>query len=310
MRTGILLNAARRALLSCTAVLAVSACSTYSLEELRHTTPVSDPFQRMLAEMYLAFSESEAQQYDWSDSAYFADKGLLAAYGKPTEPEQPTAWNLPPNTQAEVGKARGELVAMLQSDIRARAPKLAAEAQFYFDCWVEQQEEDWQNEDIDACRTAYYKTMNAIQHPAGELADARTVRGEAGEEENSGAVNTGDASSDPSISTSFIVYFDSGSAKLNAESKRYVRQIVTDILADEEGYEIVLNGHTDTLGPDGFNLRLSESRVEAVRAHMVALGVPPVRISTFAFGKSDPKIPTADGVSEPRNRRVEIFVSP
>jgi outer membrane protein OmpA-like peptidoglycan-associated protein len=53
-------------------------------------------------------------------------------------------------------------------------------------------------------------------------------------------------------------------------------------------------------------MRLSQRRADAVKAELVKLGIPASEITTVAKGESDPLVPTADGVREPRNRRVEI----
>jgi OmpA-OmpF porin, OOP family len=67
--------------------------------------------------------------------------------------------------------------------------------------------------------------------------------------------------------------------------------------------------HTDRVGSDGANLQLSEKRAYSVQQHLVQLGLPKSRIEVFAFGETDPRTATADGVAEPTNRRVEIFLN-
>jgi outer membrane protein OmpA-like peptidoglycan-associated protein len=60
------------------------------------------------------------------------------------------------------------------------------------------------------------------------------------------------------------------------------------------------------VGSDAYNLRLSQRRAEAVAAELKARGIPSSEIAIHAKGKKDLLVPTADGVKEPRNRRVEI----
>ena len=67
-------------------------------------------------------------------------------------------------------------------------------------------------------------------------------------------------------------------------------------------------GHTDRLGQETFNDMLARKRAEMVASRLVSSGVPLERIEVAARGEREPLIPTADGVSEPRNRRVEIKV--
>jgi outer membrane protein OmpA-like peptidoglycan-associated protein len=69
---------------------------------------------------------------------------------------------------------------------------------------------------------------------------------------------------------------------------------------------IDVTGHTDTVGSDAYNMRLSRRRAESVAAELEARGIPSSEIAIFAKGKKDLLVPTADGVREPQNRRVQI----
>jgi outer membrane protein OmpA-like peptidoglycan-associated protein len=64
------------------------------------------------------------------------------------------------------------------------------------------------------------------------------------------------------------------------------------------------------VGAAAFNLRLSEQRAKAVADILLGEGVAAPRISTRGFGENFPRVPTRDGVNEPRNRRVEITLAP
>jgi outer membrane protein OmpA-like peptidoglycan-associated protein len=70
--------------------------------------------------------------------------------------------------------------------------------------------------------------------------------------------------------------------------------------------QIVVTGHTDTVGSDAYNMRLSRRRAESVAAELEAKGIPSSEIEIVAKGKKDLLVPTKDGVREPQNRRVQI----
>ena len=72
---------------------------------------------------------------------------------------------------------------------------------------------------------------------------------------------------------------------------------------------IVVTGHSDTAGSAAHNLELSERRAETVANELVGLGVPAADIATVGRGEDDLLVPTTEGVSEPRNRRVEVVVA-
>jgi OOP family OmpA-OmpF porin len=73
-------------------------------------------------------------------------------------------------------------------------------------------------------------------------------------------------------------------------------------------YEVEVIGHTDTMGTQPHNQQLSRSRAEMIRDRLVQNGINPKSISVAGRGSLDLAVKTADQVTEPRNRRVEITV--
>jgi outer membrane protein OmpA-like peptidoglycan-associated protein len=71
---------------------------------------------------------------------------------------------------------------------------------------------------------------------------------------------------------------------------------------------ITVIGHTDTSGPERYNMALSLRRANAVKDQLVRDGVPATAITVIGKGKSEPLVRTGDGVREPQNRRVEIIL--
>jgi outer membrane protein OmpA-like peptidoglycan-associated protein len=107
----------------------------------------------------------------------------------------------------------------------------------------------------------------------------------------------------------FDVYFDFDEYDLTPEGARVVDAAIA---AAKEGgpAEIDITGNTDLAGTAAYNMVLSKRRAITVRNYMVAHGVDPSEISVHWLGKSNPAVPTADGVRDPRNRRVEIVITP
>jgi len=104
---------------------------------------------------------------------------------------------------------------------------------------------------------------------------------------------------------SYLVFFDFDKSGLTPEARTIVDQAAAGAEAGKVT-RIELTGHTDTVGSDAYNLRLSERRAETVAAELEKKGIPAGEIAIFAKGKHSPLVPTADGVKEPQNRRVEI----
>jgi len=106
---------------------------------------------------------------------------------------------------------------------------------------------------------------------------------------------------------SFILYFEGGSERLTADSVAELTVIKREI-AERPASEVLVIGHTDTVGGAEANDNLSQKRATAVREILIAAGVPAQKIETAGRGERELLVKSADEVAEPRNRRVEISV--
>lgn len=111
----------------------------------------------------------------------------------------------------------------------------------------------------------------------------------------------------PVRARSFVVYFDGGAEALTAESVAELAMIKREI-AERPASEVMVIGHTDSVGGQDANDKLSLKRAATVREILVASGVPPQKIETAGRGEREPLVQSGDEVAEPRNRRVEISV--
>jgi outer membrane protein OmpA-like peptidoglycan-associated protein len=105
----------------------------------------------------------------------------------------------------------------------------------------------------------------------------------------------------------FVVFFDTNRATLTPADVQVVAQ-AAEAYRQTGTAQVVVTGHTDTTGSAAYNLELSERRATMVADELIRQGVPATDITTVGRGEEDLLVPTADGVSEPRNRRVEIVV--
>ena len=109
------------------------------------------------------------------------------------------------------------------------------------------------------------------------------------------------------VAKSYLVFFDFDRSAITPEAKRTIEQAAANAKA-AKATSINLVGHTDAAGPEKYNMALSLRRANAVKAELVKLGTPADEISVVGKGKSEPLVPTADGVREPQNRRVQIVL--
>lgn len=106
---------------------------------------------------------------------------------------------------------------------------------------------------------------------------------------------------------SFMVYFLSGSDDFTEESKSAIASMM-DELKQRPSPEVTVIGHTDKVGGDDQNDTLSLQRAGRLKELLVGMGVPTDSIDTAGRGSREPLVDTAEGVDEPRNRRVEVNV--
>jgi outer membrane protein OmpA-like peptidoglycan-associated protein len=110
------------------------------------------------------------------------------------------------------------------------------------------------------------------------------------------------------------VLFDFGRADLTSTARTKVRDIAEVLNNQAQGRRIAIEGHTDSIGSDAYNLALSERRAEAVAAALESGGVASRQLTTRGYGKRYPVAPNtnADGTDNPdgraKNRRVEVVI--
>ncbi|MBE9605886.1 OmpA family protein [Acetobacteraceae bacterium H6797] len=111
----------------------------------------------------------------------------------------------------------------------------------------------------------------------------------------------------PAPARTYLVFFDFDSAQLTDRA----RQITSEAAENSKRVQVTrieVSGHADRSGTPQYNQALSLRRANAVAAELERLGVSRSSMSIQAFGESRPLVPTADGVREPQNRRVEIVL--
>ena len=105
----------------------------------------------------------------------------------------------------------------------------------------------------------------------------------------------------------FILYFKTDQTELTEESSRDLPRILETVRGWSIPWVSVV-GHADRTGDTGHNDVLALQRAEAVRGLLMGQGLGATRIEVESHGENNPLIPTAKGVAEPRNRRVEVTV--
>lgn len=305
----------RQVLVLMVAGAGLAAC-TSTLDVAKQTTPVSDPFAKTLYGQYLALSQSEHEEYDRADRAQFAERALAAATGQPSQPEEVSAREIPVEFQGGLLAARRQLLEALDGGARSKAPEQAARAQAAFDCWLQEREENFQPDDIQACRDRFDAAM-AIVHAALTPAKA-APKSSAPAEAQKASPATKVAAAQPTkpikkpeqqLPMGFTVYFAFDSARLDPPALATIAKAAISA-TQKTAPSITVSGYADRAGSKAYNLKLSAKRAVAVASALKGKVDDQMQISVkiLEFGETRNQVRTADGVSEAKNRRVTIQI--
>jgi outer membrane protein OmpA-like peptidoglycan-associated protein len=111
----------------------------------------------------------------------------------------------------------------------------------------------------------------------------------------------------PERPLSFLLYFVRGTDALTEDSKGELGRMLEEV-SRRTAPDVLVVGHTDTVGAPQKNDKLSLQRAQRVKTDLVRKGIAASRVQASGRGEREPIVQTADGVDEPRNRRVEISV--
>ena len=224
-------------ILGAVAALALMAGCTSNIDSLSMAKGTGSPFTQALTTEYQAYTAEEKSEYDWGNADHFAKKGLLTATGANVEPEQLSDWDIPADKQAELASARTRLMTALNGGARDAKPADAAKAQARFDCWVEEQDEDHEDDKIAACKNDFMAAMDALENKQM----AQTMA--------------------PMTPGNYTVYFDWDKSVINPAGQA----VINDVLADAQKHapsSVSVTGYTDRSGPEDYNMALSLRRAE------------------------------------------------
>ena len=251
------------------------------MRQARAMRPTGDAFHRSLYEGYMEHAEYEygPLNMDYRDAIYEAEKAMVAAQGGTPTPTEMSERVEPSDKADELMQARQSLIAALAGGAPTAHPEEAGKAQSFFDCWMEQQEENFQPKDIAYCRDGFYANLQVIEQKPTQMPEM--------------------------VSLSTDVLFDFDKATLRSQYQPDLNRLA-DTLVKDTTVRVLVWGYTDTAGPPAYNQRLSERRAETVARYLQSKGVSRSRMEIKGWGETHLAVPTPDNTPEQRNRRVEI----
>ena len=188
---------------------------------------------------------------------------------------------------AEEAKRQAELTAAKEGQMKAEAEAAAVKAKAEADTLKAKEE---------AARAEAERSRRAAAELRAQLLDQFNRILETRDTPRGLVVNMGD------------VLFDFGKYDLRSEAREKLAKLSGIILA-HPGLTLAVEGHTDSVGGDEANQKLSEQRADTVRSYLIGQGLPEARISSIGFGKTSPIADNDTATGRQKNRRVEIVVS-
>ncbi|HSZ82816.1 MAG TPA: OmpA family protein [Polyangia bacterium] len=104
------------------------------------------------------------------------------------------------------------------------------------------------------------------------------------------------------------IFFDTDKATIQARSFSLLDEIAS-VLRERTTMTVRIEGHTDSRGTRAHNLKLSQSRADAVRQHFVGLGIEPSRMEARGYGPDQPIETNKTAAGREKNRRVEFIIT-
>ena len=267
-------------------------------------------FMDGLYQGYEALSKERTWATDLVDGEHFNHKARRAYRRSSVMADEIMDRNLLEADAAELAPALVRLRNAYDRGGRSVAPVQAATAQVSYDCWIEAAEganpddglfssSEARRDDVARCKGDFEAAIKRVE----EAADFRLT------EVAKAAPKPAPAPAPEAMDAPkpFIVYFDWD----RFDIKPAGFQVIDDAVAMANKLGIVdfsVTGHADRSGPEDYNLGLSLRRASAVRDALIERGVKSSGISLAGRGEVEPAVPTADGVREPGNRRVEIIL--
>ena len=266
--------------------LALAACAgNYDIDAVKNMPSKGSAFQKALHMEYVGLALMERDESDWGDAEFFNTRAMEAANGAGFGPQNVSDRAIPEDKVRALSAGRARLINALQSGNSSLNPKHAARAQAMFDCWMQEQEENFQPKDIAYCFAQFQAAMKKMAPKPMKMAAAKPM-------------------AKPAIPGPFKVYFSFNSDKLDSNAMTIVSSVV-EAAKQTGATSVILGGHADRAGKGGYNKMLSQKRIDAVVGALTKSGFGG-GLSQQSFGETKPDKATKDGAREQMNRRVEI----
>ncbi len=199
-------------------------------------------------------------------------------------------------------KQRQQQLAVQQAQDAAQQAQLAAQQEA-----LQRAQADAQRAQAEAAAANARAAQVAAEHSAQQATDQTEQMRERLKAQLSQVLQTQETARGLIVNLSDVL-FDTAKYTLKPDAREKLAK-VSGILLAYPGLKVQVEGYTDNIGGDQYNLTLSQQRGDAVRAYLVSQGVSPDNITATGYGMSNPVADNATAAGRAQNRRVNLVVS-
>ena len=277
--------------------ISIFGCSADYKKLINEEYNNNNSFNNTLIKEYKKKAVFEAEEmHDWNSAKLYSKKAIISAKGELIKPEIINKWDIKNNNNVNELMSAYDNLIIIYEDALSIDPINLAKSIVALDCWAEQEEEGWQTNHIQKCKSEFLNSMHLIYNKIKE------------DELISQKNNKDNKSSSLIINNNIeekIIYFDFNKHNISYENKL----IIKEYLLNKYYTQYLIIGHTDTLGTKEYNYKLSKARSLSVKEILLNFGINIDKIRIIAKGETDLAIFTPDEVRHPANRRVVIKLS-
>ena len=301
-------------------IFLINSCAHLRVQNLEKTSFDKNSFYQLLSLQYLQLAKFELyEMHDEIDADLFAYKSSLALNEKVFYPENPNQWKLPSKYADASEEYYKKIKNLINEKIYLKFPENFAVALAAYDCWIEQIEENWQIDHINLCFTKLKDNLDYISTSESKI--VKNLGDDSKKEDNihesvlqENINNNKDNSlrkeesqtSDSIYISNATVFFEFDKFSLTPSQIIKLELFVKTALANPD-MNILVKGHTDTVGTSNYNYGLSKKRANFIKEYLLKRNLKN-NIQIKAYGESKLLMITEDEVKEKKNRRAELYL--
>ena len=303
-------------------IFIINSCAHFRIINLEKNNYNSQDFYKLLSKEYLDLAKYELyEMHDEIDANLFAYKSSLSLNKNIFYPENPVNWKIPNNYKDKAILLYNKVNKLIDEKIYINYPENFSKVLAAYDCWIEQVEENWQTEHIALCYERFNSNYDFITKKISALKkelekqNTSNIDNKEKENEKSSLIELSKDNKSSKIDTNLSnksqvfeikVFFDFDKFTLSSEQIIELEFFIKTAMQHSD-MDILIEGHTDTMGTISYNNILSEKRAKFIEKYLMQRNLVNT-IKTKFYGENKPLISTNDEVKEEKNRRAELYL--